>query len=517
MILPSIKDDVAIRSGDRCLTFDELNDAARKAATVLAEAGVGRGDVVALCAYNGFAYFVFERATQALGARLTPINWHLTPAEVGYILDDCDAAAVIIHASFATKAMRATIGSRTLFVEPVAEEICAAYSLDVSAKSIAPKDVALSRALASASALHDLSTKRVPALFYTSGTSGKPKAVKRAEVTADVELALRRRASSAFRLDASCKIISVMTGPLYHSAPYAYAMSVLDAGGTLILQPRFNPTELLELIQGHEVTHLHMVPIMFQRLLALPEDTRSRYDLSSLLNVVHGAAPCPPEIKKRMIEWWGPIINEYYAMTEVGFIAVSNTEEWQKHPGSVGRAALGVDIEIQNESGVAQAPGVVGDICVRHEATDLFSYHGDEKKTDEVRRGGFVITGDIGYLDADGFLFISDRKTDMILSGGVNIYPAEVEAALSRIAAIRDAVVFGLPDDDYGERLVAVVVRRSDISVDQITKTLKQHLASFKVPRDIRFVDELPREDTGKIKKRLIRDACIEEKPKYVR
>lgn len=509
-------DDIALVSGERHLTFGQLDTAAARAASVLADVGVDRGDVVALCAYNGFAYFVFEKAAQFVGARLTPVNWHLTPPEVAFILNDCDAAAVIMHASFVTKEMRSAIGERPLFVEPVADEIVAAYGLDMTAKSIIPKDTALSQALSTAKPLKNPLAQDVPALFYTSGTSGTPKAVVRPTVSKEVEAALRLRARSAFALNTSSKIVALMTGPLYHSAPYAYAMNVLNSGGTIVLQPRFSPTQLLKDVEAFGITHLHMVPIMFQRLLALDEQVRNGVDLSSLESVVHGAAPCPPEVKSRMIEWWGPIIHEYYAMTEVGFIATSTSQEWQNHPGSVGRAPSGVEIEIQDASGAKLPPGKIGDICVRHEATEMFSYHGDAEKTKASRRNGFVVTGDVGYLDDDGFLYISDRKTDMVLSGGVNIYPAEVEAALARIESIKDAVVFGIPDDEFGERLVAAVVRRSDVAASDVKRELRQDLAGFKVPKEITFFKELPREDTGKIKKREVREAYIAQKGRGV-
>lgn len=504
--------DAAVISGERRLTFEQLDNAAARAATVLASAGVGRGDVVALCAYNGFAYFVFERAVRFVGARLTPVNWHLTPSEIAFILNDCDAAAVIMHTAFLTREMRSAIGERPLFVEPVAEEIVAAYGLDTAAKSIAPKDVALSQVLGTAKPIESPLQEDIPALFYTSGTSGTPKAVVRPAVPKEIEAALRRRAQAAFALHTSSRIVALMTGPLYHSAPYAYAMNVLNSGGTIVLQPRFSPTQLLKDVEAFGITHLHMVPIMFQRLLALDEQVRNGVDLSTLESVVHGAAPCPPEVKSRMIEWWGPIIHEYYAMTEVGFIATSTSQEWQNHPGSVGRAPSGVEIEIQDASAATLPAGKIGDICVRHEATEMFSYHGDEEKTKASRRNGFVVTGDVGYLDDDGFLYISDRKTDMVLSGGVNIYPAEVEAAMARIESIRDAVVFGIPDEEFGERLVAAVVRRSDVAAGDIKRELRQDLAGFKVPKEITFFKELPREDTGKIKKREVREAYIAQK-----
>ena len=247
-----------------------------------------------------------------------------------------------------------------------------------------------------------------------------------------------------------------MSGPLYHSAPNAYGMQIARSGGLLVLQPRFNPEKLLELIQSYRITHLHMVPTMFVRLLSLPIETRERYDVSSLAFVSHGSAPCPPDVKRQMIEWWGPVIHEYYAMTEIGISTICNSDEWLAHPGTVGCPGPGVELLVIDDAGNPCEPEQPGEICVRSETTTRFTYHRDNAKTESVRIGDYVATGDIGYLDDDGFLYISDRKTDMVISGGVNIYPAEVEKVLVTLDGVRDCVVFGVPDKDYGERLVAV-------------------------------------------------------------
>lgn len=502
---------IAILSGERSLSRAELPLAAARAARVLAEHGAGEGDVVALIARNGFGYFVFNEAARMLGACITPVNWHLTPSEVAYILGDCQPKAVICHADLASDAMRAVFGNRAVFIEAVAPEIAAAYGLDPGQCALRPGDVALSECSAGVEPWTAVHPNPPPALFYTSGTTGHPKAVRRQAVPPEVQAATTARTVTAFGLDRVPLTAAVMTGPLYHSAPFAYATNALRLGATVILQPRFDPEGLLALVERHRVSHLHMVPTMFSRLLALPQEVRSRYDLSSLVAVTHGAAPCPPEVKRAMIEWLGPVVLEYYAMTELGIVTCSTSEEWLAHPGSVGRAAPGVTIRIMDEAGRDLEPGEAGDICVRHAATDAVYYHNAPDKTAALRRDGFVVTGDIGSLDIEGFLTISDRRSDMVLSGGVNIYPAEVEAALLAHPRVADAAVFGLPHPEFGEQVAAVVMPREPIEADDLLRFLRERIAGYKVPCLLRFVEALPREDTGKVRKRLLRDSWAAE------
>ena len=345
-------------------------------------------------------------------------------------------------------------------------------------------------------------------MFYTSGTTGKPKGVRRAKVPPELAAEGVRRTAAAFGLDRS-PLRAVMTGPLYHSAPNAYGMRIVGGGGLLVLQPRFDPLELLALIEKHRISHLHMVPTMFIRLLALGEAARSRFDLSSLEFVCHGAAPCPDDVKRAMIDWWGPVIHEYYAMTETGVIASSTSEGWLAHPGTVGIPADGVEVRILDDDGNALPPGEAGEICVRTSLTSFVSYHRASDKTEAMRRGDFVATGDVGYFDDDGYLFISDRISDMVISGGVNIYPAEVEKVLIGMDDVSDCAVLGVPDKEFGERLIAFVIGRDGLDAETVRDFLGQQLARYKVPREICFADELPREDSGKIKKRLLREAYL--------
>ena len=495
-------------SGNRLLDHAALAANGRRAATALHRAGIWQGDSVALLMRNDFAYFEATLGANLLGASTVPLNWHLTAGEIAYILDDCDARAVIAHADLLTEAVLAVCAGREVIVVETPAEVAAAYAIPQERLRVPGAVPEWSSWIAD----HPEWTAEAPLMaqpmFYTSGTTGRPKGVRRKPVGPDVAAAAIRRGALAFGLVGD-GIRSVMTGPLYHSAPNSYAMRVVATGGLLVLQPRFDAEELLRLVQDWRITHLHMVPTMFVRLLALPAEVRARYDLATLRHVCHGSAPCPPDIKRQMIDWWGPVIHEYYAMTETGIITVSGSADWLRFPGSVGHAAPGVQLRVADDAGNACAPGVAGEIQVSSETTPYFAYHRAEEKTDEAREGDFVRTGDVGYLNDEGFLFISDRKSDMVISGGVNIYPAEVEQELVNVAAVKDCAVFGVPDHEFGERLVAVIECEADLDREVLARELRQRVAGYKLPREYRFVRALPREDTGKIKKRLLRDEWV--------
>ena len=502
-----------IVSGPRHLGADGLALRSRRAAAAFASLGLSQGERVALLLRNDFAFFEATQGAALLGASTVPLNWHLTPDEADHILRDSEARALVVHADLFTPGLQqvaAAVGVRVLVVD-TPDELRAAYpGTPFSADDALRWEMALAE-------VQPWAATPVPIMgpmFYTSGTTGLPKGVKRStQVPPEVAAAAQRRSLLAWGLapaEGEARPRAVMTGPLYHSAPNAYGMNVVRSGGLLVLQPRFDAAGLLALIEQHRITHLHMVPTMFVRLLQLPDDIRRRHDLSSLRCVVHGAAPCPPDIKRRMIDWWGPVIGEYYAMTETGIITTSTSAQWLAHPGTVGCAAHGVQLRITSDDGAALPPGQAGEICLRTETTDHVSYHRADGKTAALRRDGFLRTGDVGHLSDDGFLFISDRKSDLVISGGVNISPAEVEAVLLQMPGIRDAAVFGVPDDEMGERVVAAL-EAPGLDAAAVTAFLRERLAGYKLPRAMRFDLVLPREDSGKVKKRLLRERWLHE------
>jgi long-chain acyl-CoA synthetase len=309
-------------------------------------------------------------------------------------------------------------------------------------------------------------------------------------------------------------MVTAVVGPVYHSAPNTHAIFSLRVGATVHLMPRFDPEGLLALIERERVTHLHLVPIMFERLLKLPPEVRRRYDLSSLRFVVHAAAPCSPSTKQTMIDWWGPLIHEYYGSTEVGPVTFLTAEEWLEHPGSVGRRMDGADVRILDDDGNELPAGGVGEIVAGSTTgSNDFTYHRDEGKRRAADRNGLFAPGDVGYFDEHGYLFLCDRKIDMIISGGVNIYPAAIEAELHKHPAVADCAVFGIPDDEFGEAVHAVLQLRPGeaVSEDQIRAFLRERIAGYELPRSVEFRDELPREDSGKIFKRKLRDPFWED------
>ncbi len=495
-------------SGDRVLEVESLDRKARRVAAAMHDLGIWQGDRVALLLRNDLAYFEATRGAACLGASTVPLNWHLTADEIAHVLDDCNPKLLVAHADLLDESILAVCSDLEVVAVATPPEIAAAYA-------IAPERAAVPGGLpewdswyAAYKPWTEAPRAIMDPMFYTSGTTGKPKGVRRAKVPPELTAETVQRTALAFGLDRS-PLRAVMTGPLYHSAPNAYGMRIVGGGGLLVLQPRFNALELLALVERHRITNLHMVPTMFVRLLALDEADRQRFDVSSLHFVCHGAAPCPDEIKRAMIHWWGPVIHEYYAMTETGIIATSNSDDWLAHPGTVGKAADGVDLRILDTDGKPLPAGEPGEICVRTALTSFVSYHRASEKTAAMRRGDYVATGDVGYLDEHGFLYISDRISDMVISGGVNVYPAEIENVLVGMEQVSDCAVLGVPDAEFGERLVAFVIGDDSLEESAVRDFLSAKLARYKLPREICFARELPREDSGKIKKRLLREAYL--------
>jgi len=496
-------------SGVRRLGLEALADRAARAAAGLAGLGIGKGDLIALYLRNDFPFFEASAAAGLLGAYPTPVNWHYTPDEARYLFENSGAKAIVIHADLIAPIREALPAGVPVLVVPTPPEIAEAYGIDPVAT---PPGF-----LEWASWLEDFEPYAGPpadapgTIIYTSGTTGRPKGVRRNPPTAEqieiyVRILVRGFGFSGFGPPE--EVVTVVTGPMYHSAPNAYGLFAARVGGTVILQPRFDPEELLQLIDRHKVTHLHMVPIMFHRLLKLPDDVKARYDLSSLKFVVHAAAPCPPPIKRAMIEWWGPVIEEYYGATETGIVVSCNSEEWLAHPGTVGKPIPESQVRVIDKDGADVPQGEVGEVVARTAAINDFTYHGDDQKRRDSEKAGLIAPGDIGYFDKDGFLYLCDRAKDMIISGGVNIYPAEIEAELLKMPGVADCAVFGIPDDEFGEGVCAVVqpADGADLSEASVKAYLREHVAGYKVPRRVELASDLPREDSGKIFKRKLRE-----------
>jgi long-chain acyl-CoA synthetase len=344
-------------------------------------------------------------------------------------------------------------------------------------------------------------------MIYTSGTTGQPKGVRRQPMTADLEARMGDYRARVYGLTSGVR--TMIPGPLYHSAPNAFALRAARVASLIALMPRFEPEAFLRLVEAHRIEAMFMVPTMFVRLLKLPTEVRARYDLSSLKFVMHAAAPCPPEVKRGMIDWLGPVVHEFYGSTESGAVTVVDSHEWLERPGTVGRPIRGGDVRIYDDNGKRLGPGDVGEVYTRLEFLPEFTYHQLPDKRAEIDREDFITSGDVGYLDDEGHLFLCDRKRDMVISGGVNIYPAEIEAVLINCPGVKDCAVFGIPDGEYGEQLMAVIEAQPGIPpppIADVRAYLSQHLAGYKVPKHIEFGTGLPREDSGKIFKRRLRD-----------
>lgn len=497
------KPAVIMADTGEALTFAELEEQSVRLSRLLHQHGLRRGDSLALISPNDPVYFVAYWAAMRSGLYITAINYNLTASEAAYILNDCGARAFIVHS--AMPQLAAELVDLTPNVE-----------LRLAAGGSLPGHRDLTAALADAPSEPLAHQPIGRAMLYSSGTTGRPKGIK--APLGEYQLGEQQDPlfgvfGVAYGMDADTVYLS--PAPLYHSAPFGFSAMVQSAGGTVVVMRKFDPAEALALIERYRVTHSQWVPTMFIRMLKLPARERTRYDLSSHRVAIHAAAPCPVQVKTEMIQWWGPILQEYYAATEALGATLVDSHSWLERPGTVGRALLGV-LHICDDDGnelPAHAPGVI--YFEREEFP--FAYHNAPDKTASAthpRHPNWGTTGDIGYVDEDGYLYLTDRKAFMIISGGVNIYPQEIESALALHPKVADIAVIGIPDEEMGEQVKAVVQPTAGVTGDaalerELIDYLRARIAHYKVPRSVDFVAELPRTPTGKLVKHKVREPYL--------
>jgi acyl-CoA synthetase (AMP-forming)/AMP-acid ligase II len=478
------------------VSYRELDARSKRWARALRRAGLRPGGHVAILLENHPRYFELVWGALRSGLYVTPINWHLKAEEVGYIVEDCEATALVT-----SHALAALAGG----LEPHLGRVKLRLMVDGAAPGFDAYEDAVARE--ADSALEDETEGAI--MFYSSGTTGRPKGIKPplsgspfGATSGGLTLLFQ------FKYGVTAESTYLCPAPLYHAAPLGWSTSVQRLGGTVVVMERFDPGKALELIARHRITHAQFVPTHFVRMLTLPPAERRRADVSSLQKAIHAAAPCPIEVKREMLAWWGNVIEEYYAGSEGNGFCAIGPEEWLAHPGSVGKPLLG-KIHIVSEDQRELPPGEAGQIWFESETR--FEYHNDPRKTAEAFNDrGWSSLGDIGYLDAEGFLYLTDRASHMIISGGVNIYPQEVENELVMHPAVADVAVIGVPHPEMGEQVKAVVVAAEGASPGTALETelvafCRARIAHYKCPTSVDFVDSLPRLPTGKLRKAELR------------
>jgi fatty-acyl-CoA synthase len=494
---------VVMSDSGETLTFAQLEQRSVRLSRLLHDRGLRRGDTFAILSENSPRYYEAYWAALRSGLYITAINHHLKPAEIAYIVNDCGAKLLLVSANKAEQAMEVVpdtpgVTSRIAFGGPVPghehyEPLMAAASDEPLADSRVGRD-----------------------MLYSSGTTGRPKGVKpplpdrRVDERGDPFVEVFGK---MYGFDT--ETVYLCPAPLYHGAPLRFGGWVHALGGTVVIMPSFDPIAALAAIERYRITHSQWVPTMFVRMLKLPPEERARFDLSSQRVAIHAAAPCPVDVKRAMLEWWGPILHEYYAATEANGVTLIGPQDWLRKPGSVGKAGLGV-LHICDDDGKQLPAGERGLVYFEREELP-FTYHNDPEKTRNAQHPDFptwTTTGDVGYADEDGYLFLTDRKAFMIISGGVNIYPQEIENLLTLHPKVLDIAVIGVPDPEMGEQVKAVVQAAPGVPTgpelaQELLEFVRDRLAHYKAPRSIDFVSELPRTPTGKLQKNLLRERYL--------
>ena len=496
------KPAIVMLSSGKTVTHGELNDLSNQGAQLFRSLGLKPGDSIAFMLENHHLFFPIAFAAWRSGLRYTAISWRLQPAEVEYIVKDCEAKVFITSKFLEETAanLEEVLGGVKKFMLDGTSSGYNSYEESIASMPAEPVE----------------DECQGGSMLYSSGTTGRPKGIYRElqlnplpYTQEEDDLGLGRVVEGVYGGDENTVYLS--PAPLYHSAPLGFNTGFLSLGGTSIVMEKFDPEAALKAIQDYKVTHSQWVPTMFVRFLKTDESLRSSYDLSSHKVAIHAAAPCPIEIKENMINWWGPILFEYYAGTEFNGMTIVNSEEWMEHKGTVGRPLVG-ELHILDDEGNEVPSGETGGIYFGGETATSFEYHNDQEKTQSaISKEGYSTLGDIGYVDDEGYLYLTDRKAFMIISGGVNIYPKETEDALIMHPKVADVAVFGVPHPEMGEEVKAVVqpANMSDIGEDleaELIAFCKEKISHVKCPRRVDFEEELPRHPTGKLYKRLLKD-----------
>ena len=482
--------------GERVYAQDWMRGEIRRTLAGLHALHCTTGDTIAVMLRNSPEYVALVLACRQAGLYLASVNWHFKALEARHILEDSGARVLFVH-------------------EDLLDAIQAGIPEGVA---VVPVSAAAGSAAPSAWARFGVGLPDMPprtgfahgAISYTSGTTGKPKGVRRIAAPAGQAALMEQQLQQVTDIvyGTGTDVTAFLAAPIYHSAAMAYLGHFCKLGATLVLEPRFDAERALALIAQHRVTHAYLVPTMYQRLLALPAEARTRHDLSSLRHVASTGSPCAVPLKQAMIEWLGAIVTEAYGSSEAGYTTFADAPSWQRAPGSAGQPLPHADVRILDEDGQSLPANAMGLIYVRQRAVPDFSYINRPEARSAIEREGLITLGDMGYLNDEGFLFICDRKSDMVISGGVNIYPAEIESVLQTMPGVADCAVFGIPDAEFGEALAAAVQPRGGVQLQpaEVQAFLRERIANYKVPRVVALHDALPREDTGKIFKRLLRE-----------
>ena len=490
------------RTGE-VVTYGQLDARSNQLAQLLWAQGLRRGDHVAIFVENHLRYFEVAWAALRSGLYLTTVNRYLTAAEAGHIIDDCDARVLV-----SSRALH-DVASQAAALAPKCERFLVVDGPPAGASGRF-EDYAAAIAEHEATPLAEEPLGEF--MLYSSGTTGRPKGISRplSRGTVAKGLPMNRFLTTFFEVDSSSVYLS--PAPMYHSAPIGFSTGVQSLGGTVVMMDKFDALDALRLLERYQVTHSQWVPTMFTRMLKLPEEERRSFDLSHHRVAVHGAAPCPREIKAQMMAWWGPILHEYYGGTEMNGMTYVAPKEWLAHPGTVGRAYVG-KLHICDEDGAELPNGEPGTVYFEHPQAN-FAYHKDPAQTRSAQhasRAGWSALGDVGYVDDEGYLYLTDRASFMIISGGVNIYPQEIENELIMHPKVQDVAVIGVPHADFGEEVKAVVElvdpdSADDALAEELMAYARERLAAYKCPRSVDFTAELPRLPTGKLYKRLLKD-----------